>query len=161
MKEKNRKTDATHSCPCCSGKEFQYCCAPILADHSLAATPEMLMRSRYTAFVLQDAAHLLNSWDYPFRPDTLPLEENVRWLSLTIDKAPLPSEEAQEGLVSYTATFIQNSMLIEMRENSVFVRRKDTWYYQEGDCTTSKKALSQNSPCPCSSAKKFKRCCFR
>ena len=45
-------------CPCGTGESYDDCCGPLLANVAQAATPEQLMRSRYTAFVTGDADHL-------------------------------------------------------------------------------------------------------
>lgn len=48
------------TCPCSSGRSFESCCAPYLAG---AEPPDAasLMRSRYTAFVRGDHAHLVRT----------------------------------------------------------------------------------------------------
>lgn len=43
-------------CPCGTGKPFEACCGPALAGTRPAADAAALMRSRYAAFTLGDAA---------------------------------------------------------------------------------------------------------
>jgi len=42
------------------------------------------MRSRYTAFVLNDAAYLLETWHASTRPLALDREPATRWLGLKV-----------------------------------------------------------------------------
>src|SRR4051794_6177829 len=71
-------------CPCLSGDTFESCCAPILSGESAAPTAERLMRSRFTAFAMGDAAYLLKSWHPSTRPSELDLDPDVRWTRLDI-----------------------------------------------------------------------------
>lgn len=47
-------------CPCSSGRAFEACCSPYLAGAEPPDAPS-LMRSRYTAFVRGDHAHLVRT----------------------------------------------------------------------------------------------------
>jgi uncharacterized protein YchJ len=59
MPMKREVTVADHDpCPCGSQLIFVDCCAPYLRREALPAYAEQLMRSRYSAFVLHDAAYL-------------------------------------------------------------------------------------------------------
>jgi SEC-C motif domain protein len=146
-------------CPCNSGKLFKECCSPILADHSLAVIPEMLMRSRYTAFVVEDSAFLLRSWDVSTRPRSINFEKNIVWLKLIIEDAPPPLPNESTGSVVFQASFIQHDNVVEMKEKSVFLRNDNLWFYLNGELTTQVTAISLNEQCPCGSGKKYKRCC--
>ena len=95
------------NCPCKSGESFDNCCNLILKDHSLAETPEKLMRSRYTAFVVQNADHLLRTWSEPHRPRTVEIDSGTIWVNLEIIDAKLPSPEQKIAHVSFIASFIQ------------------------------------------------------
>lgn len=148
-------------CPCGSGLSLQKCCAPLLADHSLAKTPEELMRSRYVAYVLKDENHLLRSWHKTSRPGAVSFENSIRWLGLEIFQAPLPAKDTGRGIVTYKVSFIQDNFLIEMREKSFFIWENNLWFYLHGELSTSRRNLSLNATCPCGSGKKYKRCCRR
>ena len=43
-------------CPCGAGASYLTCCAPLHLGQRAAASPEQLMRSRYSAFARRDAA---------------------------------------------------------------------------------------------------------
>ncbi|PKN22360.1 MAG: hypothetical protein CVU68_04410, partial [Deltaproteobacteria bacterium HGW-Deltaproteobacteria-3] len=68
-KEKNRP------CPCGNGLKFAECCGPFLEGSRPAPTAEALMRSRYTAFAVQDVPYILRSWHRSTRPASLDLSD--------------------------------------------------------------------------------------
>lgn len=37
-------------CPCCSGKNYEECCQPVINGTKKAETPVELMRARYSAY---------------------------------------------------------------------------------------------------------------
>lgn len=152
-------THNSSPCFCCSKALFSDCCKPVLADHSKALTALALMRSRYTAYVLLDEEYLLTTWDPATRPKKLNLKENpVKWLALTIHSSV---DTTESGEVDFSAEFIEQDHLCEIREASNFSRKSGLWYYFDGVNELNKKKIGRNSPCPCSSGKKFKRCCLK
>ncbi|MEE0875740.1 MAG: YchJ family metal-binding protein, partial [Fibrobacteraceae bacterium] len=48
-------------CPCGSGKSYAECCEGIIKGARLAASPEELMRSRYTAYAKHEIRWLKDS----------------------------------------------------------------------------------------------------
>ena len=42
------------------------------------------MRSRFSAYALEDAAYLLASWHPSTRPPTVPLDPSLRWTRLQV-----------------------------------------------------------------------------
>ena len=79
----------TMPCPC-GHRDATYaaCCgrlhAGMRADGPYAQQAEELMRSRYSAFAVQDASYLLATWAPDQRPATLDFDVGVKWLGLTI-----------------------------------------------------------------------------
>jgi SEC-C motif-containing protein len=59
-----------HPCPC-GGPTLASCCGRYLRGGASAPDAEALMRSRYTAFVLDDREHLLATWHPSTRPAQL------------------------------------------------------------------------------------------
>jgi SEC-C motif-containing protein len=148
-------------CFCCSDIPFSECCEPILQDHAKALTPEMLMRSRYTAYVLENESYLLATWAPSTRPAALSLEENrVKWLKLTILSSSEDRLVDNTGKVEFSANFLQEDQLCKLHETSNFRRDAGLWYYVDGDANISRKKIGRNGLCPCGSGKKFKRCCL-
>ena len=150
---------ANTDCPCNSRKSFENCCNPILKDHSLADTPEKLMRSRYTAFVVQNANHLLRTWSGSHRPHNIEMNNCTVWLNLEIIEVNLPSPEQKVGNVSFLASFIEAGVLHLMKEKSSFILVDGLWFYTTGDSTIERSKVAMNAKCPCGSGKKYKRCC--
>ena len=83
---------APDPCPCgrrdLRGAMLAYagCCGRYLDDfaHSPAPDAESLMRSRYTAFVREQAHYLLATWHPSHRPDHLDFEPGAKWLGLEV-----------------------------------------------------------------------------
>ena len=70
-------TPDTLPCPCGSGRTLQACCGRYHAGELAGQAPdaEALMRSRYSAFVLDRLDYLLASWHASTRPPTLDLDD--------------------------------------------------------------------------------------
>ena len=147
------------SCPCGSNKSLNDCCAPIIQGKCIANTPEKLMRSRYSAYVLRNREYLLESWDIMYRPESISFEHEIRWLRLEIIDTHKFRSEDNTGNVSFIATSICDDTLVEMQEKSTFIKKNGVWLYQKRELTTTRKTIALNGKCPCGSGKKFKRCC--
>ena len=148
-------------CPCGSGSDASSCCRPILNNHSLATTAEMLMRSRYTAFVLQHASHIQSSWHSKTRPKSLNFDDHpVVWLGLVIHECQDGQAGDDTGTVDFTCSYLEGGQLCKLRETSQFSKVDGLWYYLRGDCRVTKDKIARNSVCPCGSGQKFKRCCL-
>jgi SEC-C motif-containing protein len=65
---------------------FEQCCQRYLDHFDSAPAPdaESLMRSRYSAFVLQRSSYLLNTWYFSHRPTELDFDLDMKWLGLEI-----------------------------------------------------------------------------
>ena len=123
----------TPPCPCGSGLPFSRCCAPLLAGETQAATAQALMRSRYTAFTLRDAAYLRHTWHASTRPATLDLDEapHPKWIGLKIVQAPEPNGE--QATVEFIARYRIGGRAHRLHEISRFVREHGCWHYVDGD----------------------------
>ncbi len=148
-------------CPCGSGLTFSSCCLRVFNDHSLATTTETLMRSRYSAFVVQNSQHILASWHKTTRPKTLNFEDNpVVWLGLEIHSCQKGLADDNNGDVNFTCTYLEKGQLCKLQEASHFLKEDDLWYYVQGESEVLKQKIARNCPCPCGSGQKFKRCCL-
>lgn len=146
-------------CPCGSGIEYNLCCQPYLDANQKPQHAVQLMRSRYTAFVLQNAAYLVASWHPTRRYPELESELSegfgrTKWLGLTVFEQGQGKEE-NEAYVSFVARFQENDHLAAIIERSRFLKENDQWYYVDG----IRPSLGRNDACPCGSGKKFKKCC--
>jgi len=125
--------------PCCcgSGRPYETCCgvlhAAFAAGEGLtAATPEALMRSRYSAFVLDLRLYLLASWHASTRPAALePPEPGLKWLGLDVKRAAL--QDADHGSVEFVARSKLGGRAHRLHEVSRFVREQGEWFYVDGD----------------------------
>lgn len=116
-------------CPCESGLSYAACCAP-LHQGVAAATAEQLMRSRYSAFVLDLPAYLLSSWHRSTRPASLDNDEPVRWLGLKIKQAHSSGSQAE---VEFIARYKVGGRAWKLHEKSRFVFEEGHWFYVDGD----------------------------
>lgn len=118
-------------CPCGSGRAGDACCGPLLAGTATATTAEALMRSRYSAYVRGARDYLLASWHPSTRPPTLELDENVRWLGLSVKRHEEGAPDA--AVVEFVARYrIGGGSAVRLHEASRFVREDGRWYYLDG-----------------------------
>ena len=167
-----------NSCPCGNPKDYSKCCEPIHHDHSMAKTPEQLMRSRYSAHVKGLVDYVINT----YHPSCHAEQEreaitdsiNSDWCGLEVLGAE-PGNHDNEGFVTFKAYFKQDGQEYCLEERSRFLKEQELWYYIDGSFPQSQEAeqpldprLSQpvqnlkvgrNDPCICGSGKKFKKCC--
>lgn len=148
-------SESAHKCFCGSEVSFKQCCEKFIHSTQYPDTPEQLMRSRYTAYVLKNEEYLLKSWDESTRPHSLDLEsDTTQWTKLKIISAV---ESQVEFVAFFINTVNKKESLFALYEKSEFVKDKN-WVYLEGkELKTTE--LSKNMLCPCQSGKKFKRCC--
>jgi SEC-C motif-containing protein len=120
-------------CPCGRGRYLQ-CCGPLHAG-TPAADAESLMRSRYSAYVLERADYLLATWHPSTRPAALGLASDppLRWLGLDV-KRYVPAGDT--AVVEFVARHRQGGGRAgRLRETSRFVRERELWWYVDGDVT--------------------------
>ena len=87
------------------------------------------MRSRYAAFAVGDADYLLRTWHPRTRPDTLELDEDVRWLRLDIERTIRGGPLDNAGIVEFTAYARQDGQRTRQHEVSRFERVSGAWLY--------------------------------
>ena len=121
-------------CPCGSGIPFEQCCAPVLSGDSLAVTAQQLMRSRYSAYTLQNEPYLLQTWHSSTRPSQLNLAiEPVKWLGLKIITTQAGQAADSTGTVEFVARYKVNGKAHRLAEKSRFVKEQGRWFYLDGD----------------------------
>jgi SEC-C motif domain protein len=94
-----------------------------------AATAEQLMRSRYSAFVVRDAAYLLRTWSAATRPRELDLEDDIEWTGLEILGSTGGSAFHAEGTVEFRADYVAEGEAGHQQEDSRFLRENGAWVY--------------------------------
>ncbi len=131
--ERSSATGAGAPCPCDTGRRYAECCGrwhhgPLTGQ---APDPVSLMRSRYSAFVLDERDYLLQTWHPATRPGALAAPEpGLRWLGLTVRR-----HEAHDdtGLVEFVARSKVGGRASRLHEVSRFVREAGRWYYVDGN----------------------------
>jgi SEC-C motif-containing protein len=131
---------ATAPCPCgrrdAQGRPltFARCCGPYLADFAQRPAPdaESLMRSRYCAFVLEDADYLLATWHRDTAPPELGFEPGTRWLGLEVrGHRAIDADHAEVEFVARHRG--AGGRAHRLHERSRFVREAGRWYYVDGE----------------------------
>lgn len=151
--------DIVQKCTCGSALPFDGCCRPYLNGEVEAATPEALMRSRYTAFARGDFAYLKKTW----HPDTVPdltSDEPSNWVGLEIVETAI-DDEGENGEVEFIAKLIVGDRLEVLHEVSDFEKVDGRWLYHSGEFkneATKSKKISMKDLCPCGSGETFKHC---
>ena len=115
---------------------YTECCGRYLDHWSTTPAPDAhsLMRSRYTAFVLEHAAYLQATWHPSTRPSTLDFEPGTRWLGLEVRAhRQIDSEHAEVEFVARQRS--AGGKALRLHERSRFVRTDGRWFYVDGDLT--------------------------
>ena len=94
------------------------------------------MRSRYSAFVLEQAAYLLQTWHASVRPAQLEFEPGVKWLGLEVRSHQ--QIDATHAQVEFVARSRANTGRAQrLHERSRFVLEDGRWYYVDGNMLNS------------------------
>jgi SEC-C motif-containing protein len=119
-------------CPCRKKSEtvtYEACCQPYHAGLKPAPTAEALMRSRYAAFALGNAAYLVATWHPTTRPASLGLDDRDAWVQLRVLATATDGERAT---VEFMARSKQGGRIATLHETSRFVREDGRWLYVDG-----------------------------
>jgi SEC-C motif-containing protein len=121
------------ACPCGTAGTYADCCGRFHAgaQHLLAPTAEALMRSRYSAFVLEQADYLRDTWHPSTRPADIGFEPGLRWLGLQIRQHRVIDED--QATVEFVARSKLGGRAQRLHEISQFLREDRHWFYLSGD----------------------------
>ena len=124
----------TMNCPCGSGEILQACCGKWIAGKKSAPTAEALMRSRYTAYVLEDVDYLVETTLPTSRTPNLANEirswmKQVQWQRLHVLSTEAGCRADREGIVEFIAEFISPNGADRHQERSKFKKVRGTWFY--------------------------------
>ena len=90
------------------------------------------MRSRYTAFALGDAEYLESTWHPGTRPETLDLDDGLRWTALEIVGVEDGTPDDRRGVVEFRAHWRAGRETGVLAERSRFVFQSARWWYLDG-----------------------------
>ena len=76
--------DVPDACPCGLPATYDACCGRFHRGAAAAPTAELLMRSRYAAFVIGDREYLRDTWDPRTRPPRVDTGPGDRWTGLEV-----------------------------------------------------------------------------
>jgi SEC-C motif-containing protein len=127
----NKATSA--NCHCGSDKSIEACCQPIIDGQLSAQSAEQLMRSRYSAYVEEQADYLLGSWHADTRPSRISFQPGQKWLGLKIKHTEAGTAEDQWGKVEFLARFKIDGKGRRLHEISRFEQIDGRWYYLDGE----------------------------
>ncbi|WP_088313295.1 YchJ family protein [Kineosporia sp. R_H_3] len=131
-------------CPCGRGGSFgaltfARCCGRWTGPGAPPAPDaESLMRSRYSAYVRGDVAHVSATWDPLTRPAGPDLDGGPTWLGLQVLDAGDDGVEQGRPVahVEFVATYRgSDGRVHRMHERSRFTRRGERWFYVDGEVT--------------------------
>lgn len=154
-------------CPCGSGRMFEACCEPLLAGRERAATPEQLMRARFTAHVAHDFK-FLHDTHRPTAGKPYVAEAGkpvVKWTRLEVHKAE-STPNPEKAFVEFSAYGMEGDQEKVLQEKAEFLRVGGVWLYNRearlgpAPYQASAPKVGRNDPCPCGSGKKYKQCCL-
>ncbi len=176
-------------CPCQHHKQnikktsFEDCCQPIITHDKEASTPELLMRSRYSAYATKNAEYILNTYSEASAKkqsldDIQQWADACKWVNLIIH-SPISddNDNLNKNEVEFSAYYIEDKQLCMIRERSQFIEESTAphslesslndnnsrWVYHDGIILQNEvcSKVKRNELCPCQSGKKFKACCHR
>lgn len=90
------------------------------------------MRSRYSAFVLDDLVYVGDTWHASTRPAALePNPPNLKWLGLQVKRHQ--KQDATHALVEFVARYRQAGRATRLHETGRFLRESGRWYYVDSE----------------------------
>ncbi len=149
------------TCSCGSSRAFAECCEPFLTRKARPATPEALMRSRFSAFKKNFPEYLLHTL-HPSQRTAATLADyqqacvDTAWRSLRVI-AVTGGDQSQHGVVEFVAFYGDGDTPEQLHERSNFLCEEDQWYYLDGIFLPAIK-LGRNEACWCGSGLKLKKC---
>jgi SEC-C motif-containing protein len=153
-------------CPCGSEQAFNQCCQTLISGSVIANSPEQLMRSRYSAYATNHVEYIFRTYAEASRKsqsieDITQWANETKWVKLVVHQSSdLLSDNAQ---VEFSAFYLHQEQLCQLREKSNFVMEKNAWHYLDGDVSDNAEIdkPKRNELCFCGSEKKFKQCCMK
>ncbi|MDD3266293.1 MAG: YchJ family metal-binding protein [Burkholderiales bacterium] len=127
-------------CKCGSGELLLDCCMIFINEDKLPSTPELLMRSRYTAHALGNMQYIaktmakksLEAFDYD---EAVKDSKYIKWLKLEVINSQIMGDE--NGIVEFKAYYRVENKKHLIHEKSRFEMIDNKWFYTDGDIISS------------------------
>ena len=133
------KLNVNNPCPCGSLQKYKKCCKVFHDKIKLPKTALELMKSRFTAFSVQNADYIIFTThkDNPdftndiksWKADILDLSQNTNLEKLEILDFSEEDAEDTESFVTFKATLKQYNNDISFTEKSRFLKENGNWLY--------------------------------
>ena len=126
------------NCPCHSNKPYEECCKPY---HDLAPCDNVvsLMRSRYSAYAMGNAAYIISTThtdNSDFNKNTKKWKQDIKKYTKTHQFTGLIVHDSHQtqtiGSVEFTASINQSIIDKSFTEKSTFKKENGTWKYHSG-----------------------------
>lgn len=148
-------------CPCGQGHYVQ-CCQPLHLGHTSAQTATQLMRSRYSAFAMQQINYIVKTTALGQQhalnvAELTTWSQSNQWLRLEVLNANEKLDKTH-ALVEFNAYYHDGTSFHLHHEISHFVKHENLWYFLD---PTIAMPLTMKQPCVCGSGKKIKQCCVQ
>lgn len=136
------KLNVNNPCPCGSLQKYKKCCKVFHDKIKLPKTAFELMKSRFTAFAVQNADYIIFTThkDNPdftndiksWKADILDFSQNTNFEKLEILDFSKEQLTDVESYVTFKATLKQNEKDISFIEKSRFLKEDEKWLYVDG-----------------------------
>lgn len=115
------------NCPCGTQKIYNSCCGLYIEQGQIPQTAEALMRSRYTAYAINNIYYVYETMRGTPRKgfSKIVVAENnskLQWTNLQI-------LNTTETSVEFNATYLEDGIDYTLHEKSLFKNKNDRWYY--------------------------------
>ncbi|WP_117884242.1 YchJ family protein [Aureibaculum luteum] len=117
-------------CPCNPSKRYDECCKKAHQDIHSVTTAEILMRSRYSAFVLAHIEYLQESHHSSTKPSKFEKKEILAWTN-SVEWIKLDILNSTVNTVEFKAFFLEKGNLNFIHEKSFFVKENNHWVYKD------------------------------
>ena len=128
------------------------------------------MRSRYSAYAIKDGQYIFDTYGAAQQ-----LKQSVSEIQTWADECwwlALVIHGSSESSVEFSAYYVVDNTLCELREKSNFTFEQGRWCYIDGDISVHNELakIKRNEICPCNNyptawsakkGKKFKHCCAK
>ncbi|SEL26639.1 SEC-C motif-containing protein [Colwellia chukchiensis] len=158
-------------CPCGSEQTFAHCCQAIISAEKSANSPLQLMRSRYTAYAMQNADYIYQTYASVSQvaqsiSEIKAWAQQTKWLKLSIHHTSDYVQDLidqRQAQVEFSAFYLHQGDICCLHENSNFIKERGAWRYLDGEVFSNQIITTpkRNALCFCASNKKYKHCCAK